>query len=149
VPATNAIGLAQVALACAALPCRDEVFVQVLLLHMEALLKLEAGGQRRSTRQAARAAGSTTIARGSVAVAACCFAVAQLNMLQLADSAKSLVVSIANARQQLAHPAELRRLWVFHTWLLQHQLLDGKGLTGVLTKQQLQQGAREAASHGA
>jgi hypothetical protein len=37
---------------------------------------------------------------------------------------------------------------VFHSWLLQHQMLDGKGLTGVLTEQQLQQGKQEAAQYG-
>jgi hypothetical protein len=37
---------------------------------------------------------------------------------------------------------------VFHSWLLQHQLLDGQGLTGVLTQQQLQQGEQEAAQYG-
>jgi hypothetical protein len=116
---------------------------------MEALLKLEAGGPRRGTQQAAaRIAGSTTVARASAAVAACCFAVAKLNMLQLADTAKSLVVGISNGRQQLAHPADLRRLWVFHIWLVENQVLDGRGLAGVLTQQQLQKGAHEAANFG-
>jgi hypothetical protein len=33
---------------------------------------------------------------------------------------------------------------VFHSWLVQHQLLDGEGLAGVLTQQQLLQGAQGA-----
>jgi hypothetical protein len=47
-----------------------------------------------------------------------------------------------------SHPYNLRQLWAFHSWLVQHQLLDGKGLTGVLTRQQLQQGEKEAAVYG-
>lgn len=37
---------------------------------------------------------------------------------------------------------------MFHSWLLQHQLLDGKGLTGILTEQQLQRGKQDTASMG-
>jgi hypothetical protein len=39
-------------------------------------------------------------------------------------------------------------LWVFHSWLFEHQILDGKGLAGLVTQQQLQQGAKEAAAWG-
>jgi hypothetical protein len=34
-------------------------------------------------------------------------------------------------------------LWLFHSWLLQRQLLGGQGLTGLLTQQQLQRGQWE------
>jgi hypothetical protein len=36
-------------------------------------------------------------------------------------------------------------LWVFHSWLLQHQLLDGQGLAGLVAQEQLQQGQQGAA----
>jgi hypothetical protein len=80
--------------------------------------------------------------------AQCSMSVAKLDMQQLAWAAKVLVVSSGVRQQPSSHPSNLRRLWVFHSWLLQHQLLDGKGLTGVLTRQQLQQGEKEAAVFG-
>jgi hypothetical protein len=45
------------------------------------------------------------------------------------------------------HPGSLSKLWVFHSWLLQQQLLDGQGLTRLLT-QQRQHGVQGAAAFG-
>lgn len=135
------------ALTCAALNRRDEPFMQVLMQRTQAFLldEQQRRGQSRPDDKPRAGAGPPA----SASVASCCYAIAQLNMVQLAEAAKCLVVNSRVGAQQRSHPAELRRLWVLHSWLLQHQLLDGKGLTGVLTQQQLQQGAREAASHGA
>lgn len=63
--------------------------------------------------------------------------VAQFNMYQLAGAAKDLVALSGIGKQPNTHPSNLGRLWELHTWLLQHQLLDGRGLTGLLTEQQL------------
>jgi hypothetical protein len=51
-------------------------------------------------------------------------------------------------QQANIHVSVPRRLWVFHAWLLQHQLLDGRGLTGLVTDQQLRQGEKDAAVYG-
>jgi hypothetical protein len=61
---------------------------------------------------------------------------------------RNLVVGSSIWQGSRTHPSNLRRLWVFHSWLLKHQLLDGKGLAGLVTQQQLQQGAKEAAEWG-
>jgi hypothetical protein len=61
------------------------------------------------------------------------------------SAARTLVASGKVNQQRRMHPGSLRRLWVFHSWLLEHQLLDGRGLAGLVTQQQLQQGAKQAA----
>lgn len=78
----------------------------------------------------------------------CSWAVARLGLQQLASPAHGLVVSSKVAGLPRLAPPSLRRLWVFHDWLLQHKLLDGRGLAGVLTEQQLLQGAKEAEEFG-
>lgn len=74
-----------------------------------------------------------------------CSAVARLDMQQLAPQALQLVTT-SGIGHRPTHKANLQRLWVFHSWLLQHQLAGGQGLTGLLTQQQLKQGQQEAAS---
>jgi hypothetical protein len=80
--------------------------------------------------------------------AMCSLSVMQLIMRVLAGQACKLVVDSIIKQHGRTHPSNLRRLWVFHSWLLEHQLLDGKGLAGLVTEQQLQQGAKEAAAWG-
>jgi hypothetical protein len=58
---------------------------------------------------------------------------------------RDLIVESGISKRPDTHPSNTSKLWVLHSWLLQHQLLDGKGLAGVLTQQQLQQGAQGVA----
>jgi hypothetical protein len=79
---------------------------------------------------------------GLAAVVAC--AVAVLEMQQLAGDARSLVASIWVAPNQRILPADAGVLWEVHAWLVQHQLLDGQGLAGLLSEQQLAEGRAAA-----
>jgi hypothetical protein len=40
-------------------------------------------------------------------------------------------------------------LWDVHAWLVQHQLLDGRGLAGLLSEQQLAEGRAAAEAYRA
>jgi hypothetical protein len=68
-----------------------------------------------------------------------CHAVAALDMQQLAGDARRLI-----AESGVTHSTNIGRLanllWEVHTWLVQHQLLDGQGLAGLLSQQQLDEG---------
>jgi hypothetical protein len=139
-PASNIFDISQAALACAALPYPDERFVRALLHQAEVLLSQQQHGKWPT---GSRPGTSSTGYHASTGIAACCYATARLDMAQCAESAKSLVVSSGFDAQQRCHPAELRRLWVFHTWLVENQLCDGQGLAGVLSQKQLQMGAKE------
>jgi hypothetical protein len=130
--------LAQAATACAQLQYQDEHFMRLLLQRGQQMLQLDRRSQGKSVSQADKA----TIA------ALCCSSVAHLDLRGLAGLARSLVADSSIGQQSRTHPSNMRRLWVFHSWLLEHQLLDGKGLAGLVTEQQLQQGEREAAKLG-
>lgn len=65
-------------------------------------------------------------------------------MPQLAPAAVEVVKSSGIGQRRGTHPSNLRRLWPCHTWLLQHGLCDDKGLEGLISKQMLQQGQKEA-----
>ena len=65
-------------------------------------------------------------------------------MPQLAGPMQQIVVCSGIGERPRTHPSNLWKLWVFHSWLLRRQLLDGKGLAGVVTEQQLQQGEKDA-----
>jgi hypothetical protein len=114
--------------------------MQLLLRHGLLLM------QRSQSKHAGRTVALSARDKATAA-AQCSASIAKLDMQQLAGLAKELVVSSGVQQQPNSHPFTLRRLWVFHSWLLQHQLLDGKGLTGVLTQQQRQQGEKEVAVH--
>jgi hypothetical protein len=139
--------ISQAATACAKAQYRDEAFMQLLLQHAMQLLQQQQHGKQGATPPSGR---SPVLSGDDRAVLAslCSTAVAKLDIQQLAGTAKQLVVVSGVGSLPQARPARLGRLWVFHCWLLQHQLLDGKGLTGVLTQQQLQQGKQKAAQHG-
>ncbi len=81
-------------------------------------------------------------------VASICRPIALLDIRGLAGAARKLVADSNIKRVGRPHPSNLRRLWAFHSWLLDHQLLDGKGLAGLVTEQQLQQGAKKEAAWG-
>jgi hypothetical protein len=151
VPISNDTHLKQAALACAMLQYRDGGFLSLLLQRAAVLLQQQqqqpgkACSSSSSNSSSSRVVSAADRAALAAVIAAC---VAQLDMQQLAKPTRDLVTS-SGARQQAnmqdAHP---RRLWVFHAWLLQHELLDGRGLTGLVTEQQLQQGQQETAVYG-
>jgi hypothetical protein len=85
--------------------------------------------------------------RDSLAVV-CSVSVAKLDMRNLGQLAKQLVIASGIAQQHSTHPSNPRRLYILHSWLLQHELLDGRGLLGVLTEGQLQQGQGELWLYG-
>jgi len=127
--------------ACAQLQYRDYGFLQQLLQQGLQLLQLQPG------ERVGRLRPLSPADKASLA-ALCSLSIAQLDMRELAGAAKALVASSGIGKQARTHPSNLWRLRVFHSWLLQHQLLDGQGLTGLLTEQQLQQGEKESAVFG-
>ena len=140
-PQSTSLELTQAASACANLQYRDEAFLMQLLKQADALLR---------PRISATPAGSKSrkpLTPGNIdsMVSLCSLRVVQINLPQLAGPMRELVVECGIKQRSDTHPANIAKLWVFHSWLLQHQLLDGKGLSGVLTQQQLREGARGAA----
>jgi hypothetical protein len=134
----NYFNVTQAATACAQLHYRDAQFMGLLLQRGQELLQPSRGSRSRPLSEPDKAS----------LVTMCCVSVALLDMRGLAGAARNLA-ALGNIKQHRnAHPAGLRRLWVFHCWLLQHQLLDGKGLAGLVSEQQLQQGAKEAEAWG-
>ena len=137
-PNTNPRQVSQAATACAQLQYRDEHFMELLLQRAQQLLQPSRSKGSRSQVEADKA---SLIAQLSISVVL-------LDMRRYAGAARKLVADFNFVEQSGTHPSNLRRLWLFHSWLLEHQLLDGKGLAGLVTKQQLQQGAKEAAEWG-
>jgi hypothetical protein len=135
---TEPFNLTQAATACAQLQYRDEHFVGLLLQRAEQMLQP-------SKRNSGRPLSESN--RASIA-SMCCVLVVLLDMRGLAGAPHTLVADSNIKQDRHSHPSNLRRLWVFHSWLLEHQLLDGKGLAGLVTQQQLQQGAKQAAEWG-
>jgi hypothetical protein len=144
VPNSVSKDLTQAAQACAMLQYRDEAFLSLLLQRATGLLKQ----QQRVQGKAARGSQVLSAADRVNLVALLAAAVAQLDMRQLAGAARDLVASSGVGQQAKIHVVHPRRLWVIHAWLLQHQLLDGRGLTGLVTEQQLRQGEKDAAVYG-
>jgi hypothetical protein len=143
VPHCTGYDICQAAAACAKTQYRDEAFMQLLLKRAMQFLQQ----QQQQGRRGGRSPAQFKVDMNALA-ALCSIAVAKLDMQQLAGAAKQLVVASGVGSMSQAQPAILRWLWVFHCWLMQHQLSDGKGLTGVLTQQQLQLGEQKAAQYG-
>jgi hypothetical protein len=137
-PKSTAFDVTQAATACAQLQYNDERFVGMLVQRGQQLLQ---PSQRSPTRP--------LLAKDKAILAVlCCISVAQLDMRGLAGAVCEMVASSGIGQDSRTHPASLRKLWVFHSWLLEHRLLDGKGLAGLVKEQQLQQGEKEAAKWG-
>jgi hypothetical protein len=79
--------------------------------------------------------------------AAVSYAVATLDMQQLASDATTLVANCGVTADTQLLPGDAGMLWQVHAWLVQHQLLDGQGLAGLLSQQQLEQGRVAAEAH--
>jgi hypothetical protein len=130
----------QIATACAQIQYRDEAFLLLLLQLGQHLLQQQ--GEKPGHSRVLSAADKASVAT------LCSVSVAKLDMHNLAKPAKDLVVASGVGQQRNTHPSNPWRLYLFHSWLLQHRLLDGKGLSGVLTEQQLQKGEAEVALYG-
>jgi len=141
VPRSTDYDLNQALTACAKLQYRDYGFLQQLLQQGKHLLQLQPGKKVGRLKPLSGADKDALAAMFG-------WSVAHLDMQELAGAARGLVASSAIGKQPRTHPSNLRRLWVFHSWLLQHHLLNGKGLTGLVAEQQLQQGEKEAAVYG-
>jgi hypothetical protein len=120
----NEQDLANTALACAVLDHRDEQVLAGLLQHT--LWQQTSSSDARLTTQ-----GMCNL----------CWSVAVLELQQLAGSVVQLVQAAASSQQQWREFAseELMQLHQVHLWLLDRQLVGGRGLAGALTQQQLQQ----------
>jgi hypothetical protein len=145
VPRSVGADLTQAAQACALLRYKDEAFVSLLLQHAAVLLQPQHPGKAHSSSSSSRVLSAADRASFAAMLVVC---IKELDMRQLAGPARDLVASSRLVQQPNTHPSNPRRLWVFHAWLLQHQLLDGRGLTGLVTEQQLQHGQQEAAMYG-
>jgi hypothetical protein len=70
-------------------------------------------------------------------------------MRQLAADAVALVAGCGIVQQSKVNEVDAGMLWDVHAWLVQHQLLDGQGLAGLLTEQQLAKGKAAAEAYRA
>jgi hypothetical protein len=127
-PAMSEQDLANTALACAVLDHRDEQLLAGLLQHA---LQLQAGSSSDSNSGQLTDQGLCNI----------CWSVAVLDLQQLAGSVVQLVQAATSSQQQwvVNTAGGLRQLHQVHLWLLDRQLVGGRGLAGALTQQQLQQ----------
>jgi hypothetical protein len=124
-PAMNGQALSNTALACAVLDHRDEQLLARLLqqaLHQQSV------------------SSSSSMQFTTQCVCNLCWSVAVLDLQRLASSVVELLHQ-ANRKQQWADfaPESTMQLQQVHQWLLDRQLVGGRGLAGALTEQQLQQ----------
>uniref|UniRef100_A0A383V400 FAST kinase leucine-rich domain-containing protein n=1 Tax=Tetradesmus obliquus TaxID=3088 RepID=A0A383V400_TETOB len=146
-PRAVALEVDQVAYACKVLQYGNQQLMAAVLQHSKRLLQQHVRPHE-------------SLLRCRLAAQVGC-AVAALDMQQLAGDVRELVASSGVARQRDAaasHDSDagvlhasnvnaglLGMLWDTHPWLLQHQLLDGQGLAGLLSQQQLEAGRAAAA----
>uniref|UniRef100_A0A383VYP9 Uncharacterized protein n=1 Tax=Tetradesmus obliquus TaxID=3088 RepID=A0A383VYP9_TETOB len=133
---TNRADVVQIATACRLLQySENQLMEQVVQRTAQLLSQL-------------RGKGSDTIQSiGLTAVVA--HAVAALDMQQLAGEVRQLVVKTGVTHSFELKAANAGLLWTVHQWLVQQQLLDGQGLAGLLSPQQLAAGKAAAAAHQA
>jgi hypothetical protein len=130
-PKAIEVEVKQVGYACRVLQIKDDKFMAGLVKRSQQL-------------QQQRGVGDG-LAIGMTATAG--HAVALLDRQQLASDVKSLVANCGVTAGTQLLPADASMLWDVHAWLVQHQLLDGQGLVGLLSQQQLEQGRTAAESH--
>jgi hypothetical protein len=130
-PGAVTANLKQVSCACKMLGYDNEQLLSNVVQHSKQLLQRQrAQGQLRTFERVGLAAVVSN-------------AVASLGLQQLAGEARELVAS-SGVRPDSKLSAAAGYLWDVHAWLVQHQLLDGQGLAGLLSEQQLAE-ARAAA----
>jgi hypothetical protein len=119
--------LANTALACAVLGHKDERLLTSLLQEVQ---------QRQP-----QSGKCSSFQFNMQALCSVCWCVAVLDQQQLAGSVLSLVQAVRISQQQWVNVVDegLTQLQQVHLWLLDKQLVDGRGLAGALTQQQLQQ----------
>uniref|UniRef100_A0A383V6H2 RAP domain-containing protein n=1 Tax=Tetradesmus obliquus TaxID=3088 RepID=A0A383V6H2_TETOB len=122
-PAMTGRNLANTALACAVLGHRDERLLAGLLQHA-LQLQTRSSGQQLNIQN----------------VCNLCWSVAVQDAQQLAGSVVQLAQAAASSQQQWREfkTEDLMQLHQVHLWLLDGQLVGGRGLAGALTQQQLQ-----------
>jgi hypothetical protein len=142
VPRLAAPTIHQLAYACGTLQLQQPQLLGQLIKRTQQLLSPDQGGKNGPPKR--RASGSDKLSNPAILG----WAVAVLDMQHLAGDARRLVEA---ALQQLQGSQKDsmkgcgQLLWVLHSWLVQQQLLDGKGLAGVLTERQLAACQAEAA----
>jgi hypothetical protein len=125
----------QVSHACKQLQHTDLKLVAGIVQRIKQLLQRQGAGHRL---HGATPAGLTATIGNAVAA---------LDMQQLAGGVRALVASSRLEPSSKLTQANAGMLWDVHAWLVQHQLLDGQGLAGLLSQQQLEQGRAAAEAY--
>jgi hypothetical protein len=129
-PASGVLDIAQVLEACVQLNYRNEALMQQMLQRSQQLVQ----------QQSARSPGMS-VALASTAI----YAATQLNLPQFIPATLEVLKSSGVGARAKLYPADSLRLWMSHTWLLQHGLCGGNGLSGIVSKESLLQGQQLAA----
>jgi hypothetical protein len=139
-PGAAATGVEQAACACKVLQFRDGRLMAAVVKRSKQLLQQRGRGQLYEGSLRCKLAAQVS------------YAVAALDLQQLADDVRELVIISGVAQQHDTDAGydvlptsnciagQLGMLWEVHAWLVQHRLLDGQGLAGLLSQQQLEQG---------
>jgi hypothetical protein len=130
-PGAAEANVTQVAFACKTLQHRDTQLMLSALQQSKRLL------QKRGARNTRGVVGMTVVVADAVAA---------LDMQQLAGDLRDIVASSGVTDVSSLHARDAGMLWEVHSWMVQQQLLDGQGLAGLLSQQQLEQG-RAAVKH--
>lgn len=117
-PNSVAAGLEQIAYACKALQWKYQQLLEGVLQRSKQLLQQDGKHQMHVSARARLAATVSSAA-------------AMLDMQQLAGDARALVASSRVAQDSRLNRGDASMLWEVHAWLVQHQLLDGRGLAGL------------------
>jgi hypothetical protein len=129
-----AAGVQQVAYACRVLQLRDPQLLAGIAQRSKHLMTQQSGRPLRESQRVILAA-----------VVGCAAAV--LDMQPLARDVWALVADAGVKHDSKLKPIDASMLWEVHAWLVQHQLLDGQGLAGLLTEQQLAEGKAAAEAY--
>jgi hypothetical protein len=117
----------QVAVACRLLPYSQQQLLEILVRRTKQLVL-----------QQSRAKHKSYEGLGLAAVVG--HAVAVLDMQRMAGDVMELVASTRVKHSTFIRPADAALFREVHAWMLQHQLLDGQDLAGLLSEQQLASG---------
>lgn len=129
VPQSIARNVAQAATALGNLQYRDQPLMTALARRSMQLLQHSPKSDRSDLM-------NLTVAMG--------LSIAQLDMYPLAVLAVELLQSTTRRRQEILRPVDAGRLYKLHEWLVRNQLLDGRGLVGLLSAEQLAEGKESA-----
>lgn len=133
-PASGVMDIRQLAEGCVRLQHRSEPLFLHFLQRGQQLLQPLPHSKRRLPAE-----------REDIVVTSLSLALAGLDMQQYAAQVLDIVKSSGVGARAKLHPADSRRLWMLHTWLLTHGLCGGNGLSGIVSSEQLLRGQQEAA----